>query len=206
MFFFKQKTAYELRISDWGSDLCSSDLNVADDRDATLLEIEQHDREGCCRHGCDWTCLGDEIGRTRLESGLDQERLEALSNPEQECRREDADDQGGEVRLPQIGDERSDQLRHGLTRSGDAEDRLELAGGNDNSRRGDETRHDRVGQEIGEKSELQHAHQQQENAGKQGEHEACGDKLRASWRGDAAGRSEEHTSELQSLMRISYAV
>src|SRR3546814_6202694 len=26
------------------------------------------------------------------------------------------------------------------------------------------------------------------------------------WRGERAGRSEEHTSELQSLMRISYAV
>src|SRR3546814_3434810 len=26
MFFFKQKTAYELRISDWSSDVCSSDL------------------------------------------------------------------------------------------------------------------------------------------------------------------------------------
>src|SRR3546814_6839268 len=27
-FFFKQKTAYEMRISDWGSDVCSSDLTV----------------------------------------------------------------------------------------------------------------------------------------------------------------------------------
>src|SRR3546814_5337953 len=26
-FFFKQKTAYELRISDWSSDVCSSDLS-----------------------------------------------------------------------------------------------------------------------------------------------------------------------------------
>src|SRR3546814_7978485 len=26
-FFFKQKTAYEMRISDWGSDVCSSDLD-----------------------------------------------------------------------------------------------------------------------------------------------------------------------------------
>src|SRR3546814_2688941 len=26
LFFFKQKTAYELRISDWSSDVCSSDL------------------------------------------------------------------------------------------------------------------------------------------------------------------------------------
>src|SRR3546814_17417025 len=29
-FFFKQKTAYELRISDWSSDVCSSDLVPAD--------------------------------------------------------------------------------------------------------------------------------------------------------------------------------
>src|SRR3546814_12346555 len=28
-FFFKQKTAYELRISDWSSDVCSSDLLAA---------------------------------------------------------------------------------------------------------------------------------------------------------------------------------
>src|SRR3546814_19887472 len=27
-FFFKQKTAYEMRISDWSSDVCSSDLMV----------------------------------------------------------------------------------------------------------------------------------------------------------------------------------
>src|SRR3546814_19009715 len=29
-FFFKQKTAYEMRISDWSSDVCSSDLQLAD--------------------------------------------------------------------------------------------------------------------------------------------------------------------------------
>src|SRR3546814_11819687 len=28
LFFCKQKTAYELRISDWSSDVCSSDLNA----------------------------------------------------------------------------------------------------------------------------------------------------------------------------------
>src|SRR3546814_3011329 len=33
VFFFKQKTAYEMRISDWSSDVCSSDLV----RDAKLL-------------------------------------------------------------------------------------------------------------------------------------------------------------------------
>src|SRR3546814_7645645 len=29
-FFFKQKTAYEMRISDWSSDVCSSDLSNLD--------------------------------------------------------------------------------------------------------------------------------------------------------------------------------
>src|SRR3546814_10728825 len=29
VFFFKQKTAYEMRISDWSSDVCSSDLVAA---------------------------------------------------------------------------------------------------------------------------------------------------------------------------------
>src|SRR3546814_7121493 len=28
IFFFKQKTAYEMRISDWSSDVCSSDLSA----------------------------------------------------------------------------------------------------------------------------------------------------------------------------------
>src|SRR3546814_3599570 len=32
-FFFKQKTAYEMRISDWSSDVCSSDLAVGRDAD-----------------------------------------------------------------------------------------------------------------------------------------------------------------------------
>src|SRR3546814_21013377 len=32
-FFFKQKTAYEMRISDWSSDVCSSDLRRDGQRD-----------------------------------------------------------------------------------------------------------------------------------------------------------------------------
>src|SRR3546814_19488488 len=33
-FFFKQKTAYEMRISDWSSDVCSSDLEPGDMEEA----------------------------------------------------------------------------------------------------------------------------------------------------------------------------
>src|SRR3546814_9263247 len=47
-FFFKQKTAYEMRISDWSSDVCSSDLmlkKVADTQGRVLHE-EAHPEAG----------------------------------------------------------------------------------------------------------------------------------------------------------------
>src|SRR3546814_19315460 len=37
VFFFKQKTAYEMRISDWSSDVCSSDL--PESSEATMSEV-----------------------------------------------------------------------------------------------------------------------------------------------------------------------
>src|SRR3546814_4713182 len=40
-FFFKQKTAYEMRISDWSSDVCSSDLGMAGCR--TVEEVLKRD-------------------------------------------------------------------------------------------------------------------------------------------------------------------
>src|SRR3546814_13932112 len=39
VFFFKQKTAYEMRISDWRSDVCSSDLGTRCDSPQRQLEI-----------------------------------------------------------------------------------------------------------------------------------------------------------------------
>src|SRR3546814_9841618 len=45
-FFFKQKTAYEMRISDWSSDVCSSDLRV---REQGVLDLSRVDVEGA-RH------------------------------------------------------------------------------------------------------------------------------------------------------------
>src|SRR3546814_2694156 len=101
-FFFKQKTAYEMRISDWSSDVCSSDLFRRLQRGA--LQID---------------------GRN-------------------------------------LGIRRSRRRRNGRRRSGQGRDLL------------------RLGSSLGLGSEP---------------------RLFGS-----LGRSEEHTSELQSLMRISYAV
>src|SRR3546814_10338482 len=47
VFFFKQKTAYEMRISDWSSDVCSSDLfrmAFVADQDAltTVTAVARH--------------------------------------------------------------------------------------------------------------------------------------------------------------------
>src|SRR3546814_11811256 len=49
-FFFKQKTAYEMRISDWSSDVCSSDL------DACLAFDPEHQWRGKLvdMHPKDW--------------------------------------------------------------------------------------------------------------------------------------------------------
>src|SRR3546814_4418719 len=40
-FFFKHKTAYEMRISDWSSDVCSSDL-VQNAKDPELRKAQSH--------------------------------------------------------------------------------------------------------------------------------------------------------------------
>src|SRR3546814_16569566 len=39
LFFFKQKTAYEVRISDWSSDVCSSDLETMMNRKFALAAL-----------------------------------------------------------------------------------------------------------------------------------------------------------------------
>src|SRR3546814_19036478 len=74
LFFFKQKTAYEMRISDWSSDVCSSDLLAS----ARPLHHPRRRGRGCAAGGGDppfriWPrpdrdrprirSDGDEIGR-----------------------------------------------------------------------------------------------------------------------------------------------
>src|SRR3546814_8848479 len=54
--FFKQKTAYEMRISDWSSDVCSSDLHAA---------VAAHDPAHV-------VVVGRELGVAEPASGRDQ--------------------------------------------------------------------------------------------------------------------------------------
>src|SRR3546814_5689505 len=107
VFFFKQKTAYEMRISDWSSDVCSSDL---------------------CKTGA--TCPANLVGTSNSDQAS---ALTAFNNIVNRMR----------LFMPEIG---SANVTIDYDYSG-----------------------------LG-------------------------------YAGDPNGRSEEHTSELQSLMRISYAV
>src|SRR3546814_10366636 len=137
VFFFKQKTAYEMRISDWSSDVCSSDLE----------------------------------GR-RLAAEFERHRDQIVGR-------------GAHDVPPDAGRAGEDQMVEGKPREGDAD--VGAAGEHRHLALveiiGHQPRHHRGGV-FGELAGLDH---------------------RAIARGEDA-RSEEHTSELQSLMRISYAV
>src|SRR3546814_6821032 len=66
-FFFKQKTAYEMRISDWSSDVCSSDLGGARHQEWSChRRYGNHDQRGRGRAGAG--AEGD-IGMSMLKEG-----------------------------------------------------------------------------------------------------------------------------------------
>src|SRR3546814_2830204 len=54
-FFFKQKTAYEMRISDWSSDVCSSDLSSSSK--ISRRPRENHDLPSVKEQHSDTTCV-----------------------------------------------------------------------------------------------------------------------------------------------------
>src|SRR3546814_7605025 len=70
-FFFKQKTAYEMRISDWSSDVCSSDLRQ-------MGQITSHVL---------WDRTGQIITRSGGQAGSDEidGSPESRHNPHRRC-------------------------------------------------------------------------------------------------------------------------
>src|SRR3546814_1630517 len=65
-FFFKQKTAYEMRISDWSSDVCSSDLR---NQFGSVATTREHDQYGFGhRSNCNQVKRGCRYERDRHQS------------------------------------------------------------------------------------------------------------------------------------------
>src|SRR3546814_15422212 len=76
MFFFKQKTAYEMRISDWSSDVCSSDLACRLDR-AVLRPAARGRRRGAAadrRQGGAARQVREAVGRRAAGGDLGDRR------------------------------------------------------------------------------------------------------------------------------------
>src|SRR3546814_7393520 len=67
-FFFKQKTAYEMRISDWSSDVCSSDLLRRHDNTLAQIRIRAHRERHAARIG--WQARGS-TSNQQCSSGND---------------------------------------------------------------------------------------------------------------------------------------
>src|SRR3546814_13021397 len=65
LFFFKQKTAYEMRISDWSSDVCSSDLETLSHIAACVLEAGFRGNV-TCGHCCSLALADDEGARAPI--------------------------------------------------------------------------------------------------------------------------------------------
>src|SRR3546814_7354261 len=82
-FLFKQKTAYEMRISDWSSDVCSSDLQAAERRGDVVARFDQRRRVES-RRNVDHAILDRAVARDeydeRLVRGQGHEG-ELLQNP-----------------------------------------------------------------------------------------------------------------------------
>src|SRR3546814_189872 len=85
-FFFKEKTVYEMRISDWSSDVCSSDLSLAPsdavDRLEHLVPLGQPTEDA---HGA------------HSEEAVDPGPVETVSEDEHPCSRSRSHDLHGEV-------------------------------------------------------------------------------------------------------------
>src|SRR3546814_19016795 len=74
IFFFKQKTAYEMRISDWSSDVCSSDLYnclAHDDRLAGGRAL----LKGALHGGHEMARIGINLLGARARSGLRNDEI-----------------------------------------------------------------------------------------------------------------------------------
>src|SRR3546814_5875968 len=74
-FFFRQKTAYEMRISDWSSDVCSSDLEQAQEEEARRTAEELARQETRERMTAD-------ARRAAMTAARDQAEQEIISGRE----------------------------------------------------------------------------------------------------------------------------
>src|SRR3546814_4779766 len=167
-FFFKQKTAYEMRISDWSSDVCSSDLAQGVDR--------SRPGRGAARDPAQQQAA---VPARHARSGLVARRALYAAGGGGDEERHRLSEKGGVQYAEEAYQGRTRAL---LSRRRPARD-VDLAGHAIGRRRGPVSCwNEPVSGDL-----------------------SVGNARRTA-EAIVRNRSEEHTSELQSLMRISYAV
>src|SRR3546814_7741803 len=74
VFFFKQKTAYEMRISDWSSDVCFSDLKPEAPPKPVPTEAQQQAQARAVAKNSGLLAMTDQLAELRDQSlhGLDR--------------------------------------------------------------------------------------------------------------------------------------
>src|SRR3546814_8905293 len=86
LFFFKQKTAYEMRISDWSSDVCSSDLLVQKDDRLKREDSQEKARQKAIQKELEWARSNAKGGRSKGKARL--ARIEELQSVDYQRRQE----------------------------------------------------------------------------------------------------------------------
>src|SRR3546814_12432008 len=98
VYFFKQKTAYEMRISDWSSDVCSSDL----------CRIVPRSSAGCAT--CRRRARSDRSGGGGPQPGSPYSAQQIADDAELGEIADEDDQEGRAIRTRQIVDESPEQI------------------------------------------------------------------------------------------------
>src|SRR3546814_14938390 len=90
-FFFKQKTAYEMRISDWSSDVCSSDLRILIGfEQAVSMRLQQDDTVAAGGSMTDdqiikamMDAMGDAADKTHIMNDISVGEMQTMARSEE---------------------------------------------------------------------------------------------------------------------------
>src|SRR3546814_2165865 len=79
--FFKQKTAYVVRISYWSSDVCSADLSSPSELLANRLDVPRRSWSSCCWPCCRCSCTRSGTSAVRRQRDEPEDEGRAHDQP-----------------------------------------------------------------------------------------------------------------------------
>ena len=182
----------QLAVEGWQMRHRQAGGNVAYNTHAFLAELKDGGQDRGHRYGCHRPGLGQDIGKKRFHSHTKQQLLQAFAHPEEESRGRYADCEGDPVDLAkELQDGAEDVVKRMPVRL-DAEDVLELAGSNQQARRGDEAGNHRMAQEVRQEAEPEQAHGDQHQAREESENDGGTQIFRGALPGQFANGGSRH--------------